>query len=91
MSKVTAMQELIEKLERYKSNAEEQAKSFDRQNMVTAEMASESMVTAYGVAILAATQLLELEKQQIKDAYQHILNIDGEDYYTETFTKNQQQ
>jgi hypothetical protein len=79
--KQTAMQEMIKKLEEKRDMWKSDGKLSDRQIRGT-----------YVIAILIAKELLEIEKQQIIDAYidgysAESWNADSQKYYNETFNK----
>lgn len=97
MSKLTAMQELIKKLKMFSDNAQQQSADFERENMVMSSFNSGAMASAYKVAILAAEQLLEPERQQHYDTFcagsergTGEIPFNCEQYFTQTFTQNQQ-
>lgn len=84
--KQTAMQEMIKKLEEKRDMWKADGKLSDRQ-----------IRGAYVTAILIAKELLEMEKQQIIDAYQQGFNnayfanpLSKEQYYNETYNLSQQ-
>ncbi len=85
---MTPIQELIEKLEKFKDSAKGTSDSFNAIGMSTAALCSDAMSTAYEFAIKEATLLIEKEKKIIIDAYDGVYEdvvvsnmICAEDYY----------
>lgn len=90
----TALQDLIEWLDKIISDCKNQANHFEKLSMPNGKISSESMGMAYQISKEKATKLLSKEKEQIVNS--HIAgqkfasdndNPDSEEYYTQTFTK----